>query len=167
MAAWHRLDTAAPADARRLLYECCGSHGWVDRMLARRPFQTRAALLSAARDEWFALEPKDWLEAFSCHPRIADHAVLAARKSGAVGVSEREQAGVDGAADEVLDALRRDNAVYEQRFGYVFIVCATGKRADEMLRLLRSRLDNDPATELRIAADEQAKITQIRLEMLS
>src|SRR5262245_61615981 len=126
MEPWRRLDAASPEEAQRLLHGCCGSTGWVDRMLARRPYRSRSALLANARDEWFALEPKDWLEAFSRHPRIGDRGVLAARLAGRVGVSEREQAGVDGAAEDVLDALRRSNEAYEARFGFVFIVCATG-----------------------------------------
>lgn len=166
MEPWHRLDAASPDEARRLLHVCCGSGEWVDRMLARRPFGTQAALVAAARDEWFALSREDWLEAFSHHPKIGDRTSLQARSSETHRRSTEEQAGVDGAAEDVLEALRSGNAAYEKKFGHIFIVCASGKSAVEMLRLLRARLGNDPAVELRIAAAEQAKITEIRLQKL-
>jgi 2-oxo-4-hydroxy-4-carboxy-5-ureidoimidazoline decarboxylase len=125
-----------------------------------------AALLSAAREEWFALTREDWLEAFSHHPKIGDRDTLHKRFAATRHLSEREQAGVDGASGEVLDALAAGNRAYEEKFGYIFIVCASGKNATEMLGLLRSRLSNDPASGLRIAAAEQAKITEIRLQHL-
>lgn len=132
-------------------------------MLARRPFASQAALLQAARDEWFALGEADWLEAFSHHPKIGDRASLEARFPATHDLSAREQSGVAAARSDVIDALAKDNATYCERFGFIFIVCATGKSAEEMLKLLRDRLDNDRATELRIAAEEQAKITALRL----
>jgi 2-oxo-4-hydroxy-4-carboxy-5-ureidoimidazoline decarboxylase len=136
-------------------------------MLARRPFGSQAALLSAARDEWFSLAREDWLEAFSHHPKIGDREALRERFAGTRHLSEREQSGVNGASDSVLEALAAGNHAYEKKFGHIFIVCATGKSATEMLGLLRSRLGNDPDVELRIAAAEQAKITEIRLTGLS
>jgi 2-oxo-4-hydroxy-4-carboxy-5-ureidoimidazoline decarboxylase len=161
-----RLDDVSAEEARVLLQTCCGSSRWVDRMLARRPFETQAPLLSAAREEWFALTREDWLEAFSHHPKIGDRDTLQKRFAATRHLSEREQAGVDGASGEVLDALAAGNRAYEEKFGYIFIVCASGKNATEMLGLLRSRLSNDPASGLRIAAAEQAKITEIRLQHL-
>jgi len=166
MEPWQRIDTGSPDEARHLLQRCCGSALWTDRMLARRPFGSQARLLAVARDEWFALAREDWLEAFSHHPKIGDRDTLQKRFAATRQLSEREQAGVDGASDVVLDALAAGNRAYEEKFGYIFIVCATGKNASEMLGLLRSRLGNDPAVELRIAAAEQAKITEIRLERL-
>ncbi len=166
MEPWQRIDAASPDEARHLLQRCCGSALWTDRMLARRPFGSQARLLAVARDEWFALAPEDWLEAFSHHPKIGDRDTLQKRFAATRQLSEREQAGVDGASGEVLDALAAGNRAYEEKFGYIFIVCATGKSATEMLGLLRSRLNNDPASELRIAAAEQAKITEIRLQQL-
>lgn len=157
------IDALPPEAARALLARACGSTRWVDRMLARRPFGSEAALAHAARVEWFALGEQDWLEAFSHHPRIGDRASLDERFPETHDLSQREQAGVAAARTEVLDALARDNAIYADRFGFIFIVCATGKSAEEMLQLLRDRLSNDRATELRIAAEEQAKITAIRL----
>ena len=146
-----------------MLRRACGSSEWVDRMMLRRPFGSDAALKQAAREEWFALGEEHWLEAFWHHPQIGDRASLEERFPMTHDLSEQEQAGVATARAEVLDALARDNAVYHDRFGFIFIVCATGKSAEEMLKLLRDRLHNDRATELRNAAEEQAKITALRL----
>ena len=132
-------------------------------MLARRPFGSDGALKAAARDEWLALGEADWLEAFSHHPQIGDRAALAARFPATHDLSAREQSGVNAASAKVIDELAQANATYLDRFGFIFIVCATGKSAVEMLQLLRDRLGNDRATELRIAAEEQAKITALRL----
>ncbi len=132
-------------------------------MVARRPFNTRHELIAAGREEWFRLTQDDWLEAFRQHPKIGDRAALRQRFPATHHLSEREQAGVSGASDEVLDALAEGNQTYERRFGYIFIVCATGRSAGEMLTMLRERLDNDPAREIHIAAGEQAKITASRL----
>ena len=162
MARSHELDTASDADARDLLTRACGASRWVDRMMARRPFGGDARLLRAARIEWFGLTEADWLEAFSHHPQIGDRA-LAARFPTTHDLLAKEQAGVARAGDEVLSALADANQAYLDRFGFIFIVCATGKTAEEMLQLLRDRLPHDRATELRIAAEEQAKITALRL----
>jgi 2-oxo-4-hydroxy-4-carboxy-5-ureidoimidazoline decarboxylase len=163
MARSHELDTASDADARALLTRACGASRWVDRMMARRPFGGDARLLRAARIEWFGLTEADWLEAFSHHPQIGDRAALAARFPTTHDLLAKEQAGVGRAGDEVLSALADANQAYLDRFGFIFIVCATGKTAEEMLQLLRDRLPHDRATELRIAAEEQAKITALRL----
>jgi len=135
-------------------------------MVALRPFRTDETLYEAARREWFALAPDDWKEAFAAHPRIGDRRNLRARFPETYRQSESEQAGVRRSSDDVLDALATNNAEYEQRFGYIFIVCATGKSADEMLNLLHARLQNDPPSELRVAAFEQASITELRLRGL-
>ncbi len=114
-----------------------------------------------------ALAPADWLEAFAAHPKIGDRDALRAKFAATAAWSAIEQAGVDGAPEEVLDALADANDRYHERFGYIFIVCATGKTAEEMLALIRERLSNDPEVELRTAAAEQAKIARIRLEKLA
>ncbi len=122
--------------------------------------------MKAAREEWFALSHDDWLEAFSHHPKIGDRASLAARFPATHHLSAEEQSGVGEASDDVLTALADANQAYADRFGFIFIVCASGKTADEMLQLLRARLPNDRETELRVAAEEQAKVTAIRLGAL-
>ena len=157
------LDAAGAETAREILHRACGSTRWVERMLARRPFGNDTALLVAAREEWFALGEADWLEAFSHHPKIGDRASLAARFPATHHLSAREQSAVSIASSQVIDDLAAANAAYLERFGFIFIVCATGKSAVEMLQLLRDRLENDRATELRNAAEEQAKITALRL----
>jgi 2-oxo-4-hydroxy-4-carboxy-5-ureidoimidazoline decarboxylase len=162
-----RIDDASPAVARTLLQACCGSTRWVERMLALRPFGATDILLSAARREWFALTPEDWKEAFTHHPKIGDREALRARFPATHQLSEREQAGMGTAPDQIIEALAQGNAAFERRFGYIFIVCATGKSAKEMLDLLTARLQNDPVTEVRIAAEEQAKITELRLNQLN
>ena len=163
METWQAIDAARPEEARRLLRACCGSERWVARMMRRRPFTNRETALSAARDEWLALDEIDWKEAFSHHPKIGDRDALRRRFPETHHLSAREQAGVDDAQEDVLGALASGNQAYEARFGYIFIVCATGKSADEMLALLRERLTHDPADEIRVAAEEQAKITALRL----
>jgi 2-oxo-4-hydroxy-4-carboxy-5-ureidoimidazoline decarboxylase len=166
MAPSRRIDSAGVDEARALLRACCGSTAWVERMIALRPFRTEAALYQSARHEWFTLTPDDWKEAFAAHPRIGDRENLRARFPATHQLSESEQAGVRGASDDTLDALTAANADYERRFGYIFIVRATKKSAKEMLDLLQARLQNEPASELRIAASEQARITDLRLRGL-
>ena len=163
MERWRALNEAPDDEARAMLLRACGSSRWVDRMMARRPFANSAKLLFAARNEWFGLTEVDWLEAFSQHPRIGDRASLEARFPQTHDLSEKEQSGIGIAGADVLTALAQANSDYFDRFGFIFIVCATGKSAQEMLALLVSRLLNDRATELRVAAEEQAKITALRL----
>ena len=163
MERWREIDGAAPETARAILLRACGSTAWVDRMLARRPFGSQGALLTAARIEWFALSEPHWLEAFSHHPKIGDRASLAARFPATHDLSAQEQATVALAHDRVLGELAAANARYLDRFGFIFIACATGKTADEILALLRARLPNDRPTELSNAAEEQSKITALRL----
>jgi 2-oxo-4-hydroxy-4-carboxy-5-ureidoimidazoline decarboxylase len=163
MDTWQAIDCADPDEARRLLARACGSSRWVDRMMARRPFGGRDALLSAAAHEWTALGEDDWREAFAHHPKIGDRDSLRARFPETHALSAREQAGVDCAADAVQSALADGNRVYERRFGYIFVVCASGLSAEEMLARLTARLGNSPAQEIVVAAAEQARITALRL----
>ncbi len=163
---WKSLNVLVDADARTVLLRCCGSRRWVDGMMARRPFESWAELMSAADDVWAAVARSDWLEAFAAHPRIGDLAALREKFAATSDLCGSEQAGVAGAAEQVLHDLANGNRQYEERFGYIFIVCATGKSAMEMLTLLQARLGNQPDDEIKIAAAEQAKITRLRLEKL-
>lgn len=158
-----RLDRVPEAEARAILGASCGSTRWVERMLAKRPFETIDSLLDTARAEWFALSEDDWREAFGHHPMIGDREGLRRRFAATRQFSEQEQAGAESAPDEVLDALAEGNRAYLEKFGYIFIVCATGLSAAEMLALMRARLKNDPAAEIRHAASEHARITELRL----
>lgn len=156
MERWERINVAPLREARAELEICCGSRRWIDRMLARRPFPTREAARASARAEWFALDPADWREAFDHHPRIGEQRAVSA-------ISAREQSRVADARGDVKQALADGNREYVRRFGYIYIVCATGKSADELLAMLRARLKHDPETEIRIAAEEHAKICDLRL----
>lgn len=161
-----RLNELPAEQARAELARCCGASRWVEAMSARRPFPDRAALLSASDEVWWGLGEADWREAFAHHPKIGDREALRGRFASTRQWAAGEQAGVASASGEVLQALADGNRAYEDRFGYIFVVCATGKTAGEMLALLRARLASDPRDEVRTAAAEQAKITRIRLEKL-
>ena len=127
-------------------------------MVARRPFRSREAVFTAADEIWNSLDQSDWLEAFAHHPRIGE------RTTDQVAASE--QSAIRTADKLVRDDLAQVNRDYETRFSYIYIVCATGKSAEEMLAIARSRLNNDPSTEIGVAAEEQRKITQLRLAKL-
>jgi OHCU decarboxylase len=160
------LNALPAAGAEAELLACCGSRRWAREIAARRPFADAAALLAAADEAWWSLAPEDWHEAFRAHPRIGERKAAPAQGARAAGWSAQEQSSAASAGDDVAAALAEGNRAYEQRFGHIYIVCATGKTADEMLAILRARLANDPATELRAAAAEQARITKLRLEKL-
>lgn len=161
-----RLNQLPADEAHRALSACCGATRWVEGMVNRRPFRDLADLFESAEAIWAALTPEDWREAFTHHPRIGDLDALRKRFGGKQGWAGSEQSGALAASEELLSALSEGNRVYEERFGHIFIVCATGKTAAEMLMLLEERLLNDPATELSVAASEQARITRLRLEKL-
>ena len=146
-------DAAATA-----LTRCCASRQWVKRMLAGRPFASDQDLFRASEREWWALDRGDWLEAFAAHPRIGERTTDT--------WSSDEQSGLAPAGSDLRLALREENGTYERRFGHVYLVCATGRSAAELLADLRGRLANEPDKELRVAAGEQAKILRLRLEKL-
>ena len=160
------FDTLPDYDAARLLESCCGSHAWVQAMLERRPFRSLARILDEADEIWWSLSPEDWREAFDHHPRIGDQSAAAPQAAVARAWSADEQRGATASSDATRQALVDGNREYERKFGHIYLVSATGKSAAEILDLLRVRLSNDPATELRVAALEQAKITRLRLEKL-
>lgn len=162
------LDGVDDEQARALLLRCCSAQRWVEGMLGRRPFASDEAVYRAADEIWAQMNRDDVLAALAGHPEIGgDLEALRARFASTASWSAQEQAGVQAATEATLRTLRDGNLAYRERFGYVFVVCATGKRADEMLEILHRRLANEPHDELRIAAAEQAKITRIRLEKLS
>jgi 5-hydroxyisourate hydrolase / 2-oxo-4-hydroxy-4-carboxy-5-ureidoimidazoline decarboxylase len=162
------LNGLGDAAAVRELLRCCGSTRWAHEMAGARPFASMDAMTAAADTISAGLDRADWLEAFSTHPQIGSSG--SGGSSGSSGSngdwSAAEQAGAASASSDVLARLSEANREYEARFGYIFIVCATGKSAEEMLQLLEGRLDNDPLIEIRIAADEQRKITRLRIAKL-
>ncbi len=161
-----RINSWSDAEAREAFLRCCGARRWAEAMAARRPFADEDALYAAAEACDRGLTRDDWLEAFAAHPRIGDLDGLRKKFAATAAWAAGEQAGVGGAPDALLQALAEGNELYEAKFGHLFIVCATGRNAAEMLALLEQRLANDAETELRIAASEQAKITRLRLEKL-
>jgi len=148
------------------LLKCCGSSAWAEQLLKAFPFDSLEALKSASDNIWNSLSVNDWKEAFSHHPKIGDIENMKKKFSSTASWAEGEQSGVQSANEKVLRELQEGNAAYEKKFGYIFIVCATGKSAEEMLSLLKKRLINNPAFEIRVAAEEQNKITHLRLEKL-
>ncbi len=153
-----RLNGLSEDEASAVLSGCCASRTWVAGMVAGRPFASIEAALDAADAVWAGTAPDDWREAFDGHPRIGERNLD--RQSAA------EQSGVAGAGEDVHVALAEANAEYERRFGFIFLICATGKTADEMLQRLRERLGHDVETELAEAAEQQRQITRRRLEKL-
>ena len=144
--------------SRKELLSCCGSSRWADEVVRRLPFATMEELLAAADEIWGTLDAADWLEAFAAHPRIGER--TADRQAS------REQSRAAAADASVHARLAQGNRDYEARFGYIFIISAQGKSAEEMLGALERRLRNPAAEELKIAAAEQAKITRLRLGRL-
>ena len=151
------LNGLSDDQVRGVLHSCCGSSRWVTSMIARRPFASEESLIAGANEAWDEAGPDDWREAFSHHPRIGDKVS---------GKEAAEQAGAQSASTSVKDKLADINRAYEIKFGHIYIVCASGKSAEEMLEMAQDRLHNDAATELRIAAEEQRKIMELRLRKL-
>ena len=160
------LDRMPALELRSALTACCGAPRWVERMVDARPFGDVDTLLRRADEIWWSLGPDDWREAFAHHPRIGERAAKVAQGARAQSWSAGEQRAVADATFDVRSALAEGNREYERRFGHIYLVCAAGKSAGELLELLRARLLNDPTTELEVAAAEQAKITRLRLEKL-
>lgn len=156
-----QLNALPAADAEAAFLACCGSRVWARRMTEGRPYRDAGHLFETADRIWWELGREDWREAFAAHPRIGEKKAGEDRSGR---WSAQEQAGAMSAEAAVLAELAEANRIYAERFGHIFIVCATGKSAGEMLGLLRARLDNDPETEVCVAAEEQGKITRLRLE---
>ncbi|HEX3314535.1 MAG TPA: 2-oxo-4-hydroxy-4-carboxy-5-ureidoimidazoline decarboxylase [Gemmataceae bacterium] len=161
------LNVLSVSAARAEFLKCCGSRRWADGMIARRPFADTASLAAAADDIWSAATRDDCLEAFAAHLKIgSDVESLRTKFAHTARWSSQEQAGISSADETTIRRLAELNRVYDERFGCIFIVCATGKSASEMLAILESRLGNNPVEELRIAAEEQRKIMHLRLAKL-
>lgn len=162
----HELNTLPRHQLSEELLKCCGSMAWVEKMLHYFPADDLVELLEDAEEQWFLCSEDDWKQAFSHHPKIGDTASLKKKFASTAQWAAGEQAGAKQASPQTIEALAEGNSRYEEKFGYIFIVCATGKSAEEMLELLQERLKNDPKDEIEIAADEQNKITKLRLEKL-
>lgn len=152
-------------EAIKILTECCGSSKWVLKLLDSSPFKDAAHLMELSNDIWYYhCKEDDWLQAFMHHPKIGDVKSLTSKFASTLHHTGKEQAGVESASIEIIEKLAKANQDYETKFGFIFIVCATGKSAVEMLRLLEDRLKNSKADELIIAMGEQQKISLLRLK---
>ena len=162
----HELNTLPKQQLIQELTKCCGSSAWVNKMLPFFPADDLVELLEDAEEQWFKCSEEDWKEAFAQHPEIGDLGSLQKRSAYPLEWASGEQAGVNSASQQTIGALAGANEKYEEKFGYIFIICATGKSADEMLAILQTRLQNSPEVEIEIAADEQNRITKLRIEKL-
>lgn len=158
---WNHLPTQ---EAVEQVLPCCGSARWARELASRRPLPHETSLLAASDEIWNSLGGQDWAEAFAKHPRIGERKAPAVASPQSASWSEQEQKNVASAGEDVQEALAQANRDYERRFGRVFIVCAAGKSGSEILDILRRRLQDDDAAELREAAEEQRKITNLRLK---
>ena len=160
------LNNLSPEKRKTILLKCCASNSWADRMNNFFPFEDLIELIETAEEQWFLCKPDDWKEAFAGHPKIGDQSKTKVPIGSADEWAAEEQKSVGDGSEYTLNALADYNRKYEEKFGYIFIVNATGKTADEILGILTTRLRNDAQMELNIAAEEQNKITRIRLEKL-
>lgn len=161
-----QLNRLSAEQAKAELLKCCGSMRWARQMTEARPFASLEELCEKADAVCESLNEEDWLEAFRAHPKIGERKAATDQSPQAQSWSAQEQSGVTSAARETVDELAQRNRDYEAQFGFIFIVCATGKSPEEMLTILQSRIGNDRHDEILIAAEEQRKITRIRLEKL-
>jgi OHCU decarboxylase len=159
LAAWNHADEKTALAA---MLACCGAKRWAEEMVALRPIGTIEALSEMADRVWSTMQEQDWLQAFACHPRIGER--KAPDQNGQSSEwSKQEQGGTDAADEQMLAELAEGNRLYEEIFGFTYIVCATGKSAEELLAILKQRLDSTREDELRRAAEQQRQIIQIRL----
>ena len=162
----HEFNTLPTDELKEALVKCCASSTWVHKMLPHIPAEDMVELLEDAEIEWWNCSEEDWKEAFTAHPRIGDLESISKKFAGTASWASDEQKNVGTASQETLKALLKANQSYEEKFGYIFIVCATGKSAEEILGILYSRLQNNAEDEIKIAADEQNLITKLRIEKL-
>lgn len=156
---WEEFNELDKATAATALFHCCGSAKWVSILMEDFPFVSEIALVETATTAWYsACNADDWLESFTHHPQIGDKSSLEQKFAG------KEQTGIAAATAETINELTKANTDYLQKFGFIFIVCATGKSATDMLQMMHSRLNNSVEEELHIAMGEQHKITLIRFQ---
>jgi len=160
------LNSLTDDEATKELLQCCGSRRWAWQMADARPYENLADVIARANHIWWSLDRDDWLEAFRSHPKIGEKKAAESVSAQSKHWSGQEQAGVNTASVQTTNTLATLNHAYEQKFGFIFIICATGKTSDEMLTALCERLEHDAAEELPIAAAEQCKITELRLKKL-
>ena len=163
IAEFDHLDTA---QKRTLLMQCCGSATWANKIIAALPAEDLIDLLEIAEEQWYACTKEDWLEAFTHHPKIGDLSSLKEKFKETAHWAAGEQASVKQATESTLKELAEGNKAYEEKFGFIFIINATGKSAGDMLASLTTRLKNNAEEEVKIAMEEQLKITKQRLEKL-
>lgn len=161
-----QFNSLSKAQAKEAISACCVAPRWVDAMLAQHPYSSSEQVFSLAQSLWEQLEEDDYLAAFEGHPQIGDISTLQAKFAATSHKAADEQSGMSKASENTLNEMMAINQAYLEKFGFIFIVCATGKTAEEMLAMIKARITNDRPTELAIAANEQAKITRIRLENL-
>lgn len=161
-----QLNSLTVEQAMQCFMQCCTSRAWVSAMVQSRPFVDKNDLAEKADLAWKNLAETDYLEAFDGHPQIGNVDTLRAKYANTKALASGEQSSVSEASEQVIAALAKGNADYLEKFGFIFIVCATGKSAEQMLALLQARIPNDKATELVNAAEEQRKIFHLRLEKL-
>ena len=162
----HELNTLPLPLLKDELTKCCGSSAWVNRMVPFFPADDLVELLEDAEEQWFLCSESDWKEAFAQHPKIGDVESLKTKFASTAQWASGEQSSINSASTQTIEALAKANKEYEEKFGYIFIVYASGKSAEEMLAILQNRLQNNPEVEIEIAADEQNKITKLRIEKL-
>jgi len=160
------LNAMSSKAARALFQQCCTSEEWITRMLRSIPYSDAAELKSTADKHWENMSETDYLQAFDGHPKIGDVSSLKEKYANTKALASGEQSSVNSASSEIIERLALGNKHYEEKFGFIFIVCASGKSAKEMLNLLEKRLPNDRPTELANAREEQRKIFQIRIEKI-
>lgn len=160
LARWNEMDSA---EAAKEILPCCGAKAWAEELAGKRPFDDEAALLIASDEVWLGLGTPDRLEAFQSHPKIGESRAAIATGGHSADWSQQEQKSVAVAQEDVKAELANGNREYEEKFGFLFIVCATGKSAPEILEILKQRLQNGKDKELKEAAEEQRQITQLRL----
>ncbi|TCS38958.1 2-oxo-4-hydroxy-4-carboxy-5-ureidoimidazoline decarboxylase [Reinekea marinisedimentorum] len=161
-----QLNALTADELANVLKDCCAAKNWVNGMVSVAPFKSEEILISAANRIWQALNDLDYLSAFEAHPRIGDVTTLKKKYASTQLTAGKEQAGMTLASDCIIERMKELNDAYNEKFGFIFIVCATGKSAGEMLELIEQRINNEYEQEITIAAAEQMKITEIRLKKL-